>query len=449
MIKNINKTVFIVLFILYLPAVVLAQDENSKDDFDFGGETKSSVGGNSSKKENKEEEKSSFSLRGSFALETAVQTQEFRFIRLGPSFHLILDYPNSFASLYAEATGRINSAYYIEKDSKRVKKNYTFEVIGRELYLQKNMGMFTLTLGNKMVVWSQADILPVVDLISVADMTEALFANPEEARLGQNIIELDFFAKRFEANLVFVPYPLFNRMVDQDHPYSYTVGVKVENAPLKRKPEAAIRLRYIGDAFSISALAGYVHNRNPIYEATDSVTTLDSVYKPSPFAAFESSYAFDPFLLKFESRYSFDKAFQKTGCLTADCLPSPLPDGYFKEDEAAMTAGLDYNAGDSVGFFILESSFILPESDFKGSPVIMTAAGWTGSFYRDTIKTALFMIFFESIENLIARAQIEYSISDNFSFITQYTGIVIQKKKEQYGFFDKLDRADLLLRYYF
>lgn len=432
----------------------------SQDDFDFGDSSDSAQAEKKDENPGVEKSKSTFSLRGSISAESSFQMDPFRWIRLGPALHLILDFPNNVINIYSEATGRINPAYYIEDDSKEVKDNYTAEVILRELYFQKSVSFLTITIGNKMIVWSESDILPVVDLVSAADMTESLFANPEEARLGQNIIGLDFFFTAFELNLVFSPYPLFNRITDNGHPYSLIPGAQINNDPENRTPEYAGRLKFTSGKIALSFAGGNVHNRLPLFSLNEDLVSLDPVYKTSFFTGIGGTLALDPFLLKLEARYSFKKPFQQTVvipfCDANGCSDMTIPDGTYREDEMAYTLGFDFNAG-KIGFFILEASIILPEMYFDSPENLswLAALGWSKSLFRDQLDLSVFLIAADAIENIILRASAKWTIIDNLSVSAQYTGIWMNgstgnsAESQYYESLEDFDRFDLIVRYHF
>lgn len=408
----------------------------AQDDFDFGGEAladEPSVDSPASFFEN-------LSLRGALYFDTSVETESFRWIRLGPALHAILDFPNDVISIYGEATARLNGAYAIENDPQDVIEGYTFEAILRELYVQKGFENFTLTLGNKMVVWSEADILPVMDLISVSDLTESLFANPEEARLGQNIIGADLFLEQIELNFVFSPWPAYGRFTSSDHPYSLAPGVKINEPSLEREVEAALRVAGVFDKVTFSFAGGRVSNRVPLFSLASDLSSLDPLYEPFYFAGFGSTLAFDPFLWKFEARYAFDKPFQNY---------TPIVDGFYLEDELAFTLGADLNLGDA-GFIIVEGSMSLPESDFTQieNAIWMAAAGWSISAFQEQVSFSLFAIAAESIENIILRAALDWFMSDDLSLSVQYTGIWMGGGGE-YGALADQDRAGILIKYHF
>jgi hypothetical protein len=48
------------------------------------------------------------------------------------------------------------------------------------------------------------------------------FAEPEEIKQGQNMLKLAYYSHSlFEAGLILVPYPSFDRITDYDHPYAF------------------------------------------------------------------------------------------------------------------------------------------------------------------------------------------------------------------------------------
>lgn len=419
--------------------------------FDFGesaetGETKTSG-----------IKKGALSLRGTIYLESAIQVDPFRWVRLGPAAHMILE-SNSFFYLYGEATGRVNFAYEIEKEKFDLISKYALEMVGRELYIQKNSGPFTFTLGKKIVSWSRSDLTPIFDLLTPADMAEAFFANPEEARLGQNVLAVDFFLGKFSANFVFVPFPVFNRTVDGDHPYSLTAGLDIAKEPLSRKPEAGLRLDWKGRRFSSSVLGGWVQNRAAVYQVIFDPTTFDPSLEPLHqgyfFGGLSGELALDPFLLKLEGRYSNQAPFQRLemlpACAFIGCPVIYAPAGITSDDEVAVSGGFEFNAGQG-GFILAEASYTLRKS-FYNDPAQgqwMAGAGWNGKFYRDLFSLGVFVFFIEDWQNVMARAQLDFRVSNLSSITFQGTLISIKSGNTDYLLLDNFDRCDLAWKFHF
>ncbi len=389
-------------------------------------------------------------VRGKISMESARQTGDpSRWIRLGPALHLISEYNSEPGLFYLEATGRYNGAYRLEDDSAYVINNYEKELVLRELYWKKSMGPVTLSLGNIITVWGRADLLPVTDPVSAVERSESFFANPEESRLGQNTLKLEYFGENSETGLLFIPYPRFDRFTDRDHPYSYLPGYPIKEKREKRDCEGGIRHTIRFPRGALSFMGGWFNNREPLL--SHSFTQSGEIqffkeYEPGFFSGASTNLAFDPFLIKFDLAYHHNRSRQKVQADTG------LPDGISHGKELDATAGIDYNGG-RLGSFILEVSVSHPfekkDEPAKGRNIIMGSGGWSNTYFSDNLKVNAFCLIFEKPANILFRIDAEFFVTDLFSVYLQYTGIVTGGKESEYSSFSNYDRADLALRYNF
>jgi hypothetical protein len=177
----------------------------------------------------KSDSKFTLPVRGKAVMELGRQIDN-RFVFLGPFTALTLDHQASWGQIYGEGWARYNAAYRIENDSSYTRNGYEFEALMSELYYRKSFENVSVSVGKIITVWGKADILPVSDVISARDATKAFFAQPQEARIGQNTIRVDWFLPKQEIQLIFIPYPVFTRYTDRDHPYSLIPGVEIHRA---------------------------------------------------------------------------------------------------------------------------------------------------------------------------------------------------------------------------
>jgi len=290
----------------------------------------------------------------------------------------------------------------------------------------------------------------VLDLISVADMTESMFANPEGARLGQNIIEADIFLGNNEINLVFIPLPVFNRLADGDHPYSMIPGQTINEVSGEIPVEWALRYRNTGEKVSVSVVGGEVHNRMAIFSVGSS--GIDRIHEKFLFGGVGMTIATDPFLWKLEGRYSYKMPFQSFTKVQAcgGCELVDSPSGFYSDDQVAVTLGFDWNAGDA-GMFIVESTYSLEKENFaRGEKTTWSAAlGWSKSTLRDQLVISVFAIFPESFEDVVARGMVDWSVRDDLSVAFQYTAIFANSGNLEMKAIEEYDRADVVVKYHF
>lgn len=449
---------FLFLFQISVPNGLQAQDK----DFDFSFDQNQ---GNTDKNRGKEEKTegsvlTSFPLRGTLSLDFARQIGDPRWVRLGPFLNLIYNQTGYLGQLYGEVSGRYNGSYRLEEDSQDTIHKYEWEAILRELYWKRNFGPITISAGKIITVWGKADIVPLVDVVSAMDMTESFFAKPEEARLGQNSIKLEYFGSKQELSFLFNPWPVANRITELDHPYALLPGQNIEKRSTEFDYELGGRYNRSFAGGSLALMAAWIQNRTPLFNfAADDSGNLSFKQQFSNYAFLGTSFniAFDPVLLKVEAAYSFDKPYQQIlfvpDCTNeGTCVEVELPNGFAKEDEVAFMLGFDLNMG-SWGMLIVEGNLSrrldVGENAAYSQNIFLSGLAWSNTFLRDDLTVSTFAYFIESWKNLVGRVQLEYKWNDYLSSMIQYTAVIIEYNREDYGYYADLDRFDISMSWHF
>ncbi len=407
--------------------------------------------------ENEDEAKDGVSLplRGFVRTESSYQVDNPRWILAGAGSNLILEWKTDYGKFYGQSDFRANAAYDIENDSEYMKKNYRFEVIPQELYWSKAWEDVTLSAGKIITVWGKADILPVVDVLTAKDMTQFLFARPENIRLGQNEVVLDWFINNHELNFVLVPYPVFNRYTDRDHPYSILrvnnskapEGDRIEENGYKRKVEGAMRYNYMFDGGSIALFAGLLNNRDTIINSYGGMNEIE--YKESHdiyyFAGTSCNIALSQFLIKGEIGYSQQILKQKQEAMTYRLYGDNV-------NLLSTMLGLDYNTTDTGSFLVeasMESVFSNSDNLISKRNSLMLGGGWLEQFFNDNFDIMISLFLTEGVDNLLFRGQVKYDFNDYLSTEFQYTGLYDFLGDDDGNPFEDMDRVDFYLVYAF
>lgn len=396
-------------------------------------------------------------LRGKVSAELGRQIDN-RWVFLGPFLGLTVDHQSSWGQIYGESIFRYNAAYRIEKDSSYTRDGYEFEAILSELYWKKSFDNVTLSAGKIITVWGKADILPVSDVISARDLTKAFFAQPQESRLGQNSVRVDWFLPKQELQLIFIPYPVNSRYTDRDHPYSLIPGVEIHKASAYgREVEGGAQYTAYFGGGAVSVFGGRFHNREPLFRLKPDDFTFEAQHQPYNTTGFSANFPVLGFLLKFEGAYQFQRLNQ-----TAMQLPNPscpltcaaitMPTDVKKADVVGGTVGLDYNTTE-YGSFILEYSATAPTKKdaelLRDDPLHSYAFGYSKNFLRDTLSFNSFVVTFLKYSNILFRFNVTYKVTDVISTYLQYTGVFIASGDPDLRIFDKYDRVDFQLSYQF
>lgn len=428
------RQVFVQVPLLIHLVFFLAASLHAQETFDFSG--------------GEEARETGIPIHGRFSLESARQLEgPGRWVRLGPSLDLVFDTFTDVGQFYFEGTGRFNLSYRIEGDSGNTREDYEFEPILRELYWKKNLDRFTLSAGKLIDDPSVMDLVQIVDKISVVNRAEAFFAEPEEIKQGQNMIKLAYYpGNRFDAGFIFVPYPAFDRITEGDHPYALVKGEDLVKTRDRYDPEWCIQA---GKQFSRGKIFGYAgrfNTRSPLL--TTGLLSHDSrlykFYEHYWSAGGAFTLAAEPFLLKMELAYNFNKPLQRQ--------LNGTPSGYLSRDQVEAAAGTDLNLG-NWGMLTLECGAGAPLDWDDALAVNRTAwqgaAAWSNDYLNDKLNISVTTLFQTSFKNRINRFQLTYFFTDTLSVRLQYTRFSIGQKESDYGFMDDYDRVDLCIDYDF
>lgn len=366
-----------------------------------------------------------------------------RWNELGPSLELTYDWFAGWGQLRLEGACDLNLAYQVEHDPRDVRLGSEIEPRLRELLIRRAIGDVTISAGSIVTAWSVGDMVTLADKVSVTDQSRAFFDDPENVISGQAGVRVDLYSARYSLSAVLVPYPLFDRFEDGDHPYSITPGIELDAWPEGRTPELAMRISTELERGSVSALAGWVSNRSPILEARKRAAGEPRIFtrhEPYAFIGAVGTFAYDPALLKIELIYDSRRPRQ--------LLENGLPTGFKRADQLGLLLGLDLNAG-KAGMLMLEvagEALIRKDERFaRNRDTWRAAMGWSDEYLNDTLKLRATTIFLESTRNVVARLDASYAITDSLTVSSRLSTFIIKKHRDSYANLESYDRADLVI----
>jgi hypothetical protein len=99
-----------------------------------------------------------------------------------------------FYKANASTEYEFNNDYQLDKndDSTRIKAHKDQSEI-REFYVQINAGAFNISLGKQLVIWGKADGAQVTDVMSPRNLSESVFTELEDARIGQSMLVIHYY----------------------------------------------------------------------------------------------------------------------------------------------------------------------------------------------------------------------------------------------------------------
>ena len=431
--KTINACVlsFFSLIFLSYPTISVS----SEDEFDFGIED-TEDNENNTPIENK---KSFFDIDilGNITLKSSRQIgSPKRWNYLGPSLKLKGSLNTSFALLKFDGDSEFNLAYKIEKDDENFSKKHLPKSGLRELYLQKTFGKSTVYVGKKIVVWGKADALVITDVLTPKDNSLLLLTDIEKSRVGQLLLEWDFYLKNIELNLYAIPFPLYNLYPDQGHPYgiptNYTIENQGEFSKKDQNSEGALRLNYESDWGSTAILLASIHNREAVLETINIFDlSFQEKHERYLFLGLTMDIALKKVLLKMEVAYEKEKLTQTYTDFFGQQIPTST-----KKNVFSLMGGADYNHN-RWGNWIVE---------FSGSKIEewshLLLMSWSKSFLDEDLKLSAGITFYDHLQNTSFNASSSYKINDSLETTLSCTLIDIHKPLDSNPMLSQLSQMD-------
>ncbi len=440
--SHCGRILLVVIFLLWLNSVFADDaliDTPDADDFASGFLVDESL--NEESQIQQPTTTSTLPVRVKLSLDLARQTgNPKRWVRAGLSSQFILDWQTSVGTIYGESTVLYNNAYQMEDDPQSIIDNYSHETELRELYWQKAFGDYSLSVGRKMVVWGKADLLPVADPITPVDQSAALFAKPEEIRLGQDLIQFDYYLKNSQLNFVLIPKARFNRQVDIGHPYATSMGLSTDNVS-DNNLEYGMRWNFNFKRSEAAIIAGMFSNRDPLYDGSE------ETYMVAPLIALTYNRAIDPILFKTEFAYMPNQPGQEIAMVGFTPIPYIA-----KKDRYRLMVGMDYQT-QNYGSIVAEGYVEFPLYDSSGSNsgdnLGLMSFMWSDSYLRDDLTLSAVFMTYKKLENNLLRLGASYQINDNWKALLQYSLLEADNSDPTFASKENDDRFDLNLEYSF
>ena len=382
----------------------------------------------------------SIPIHGKLSLDLGRQTQQpKRWIEQGVSAHLTMDWPSDWGLLRGEGSLIYNRAYRAEDDPDDLRRKYELDSTLRELYWSHSLGAHTLTLGRRIVVLGQGDFLSVLDIVSPSDQSKLFFSDPEEARIGQDLLMVEKFFGQQKVALIVSPSPRFNRLPDHGHPYQLVPNHRSSEDDVQ--PEGVFVLRQDMTPLSLSWILGRVHQRDPMLTLEGMFPSLVGTYEPYTVAGLGVSYSFSEWLMKAELASYGNYAWQQ--------YTPGLPPTKVERSTTAVMLGADY-IHDTYGSWTIEGNLIRPQpSDDDIKTRAVYAISWSDSFFHEDLSISLTHLGFDKFKNQLNRFGIQWKLSDNWQLHQQYTHILIGEDDSPFKAVENADRLDFNILYSF
>ena len=359
-----------------------------------------------------------------------------RWVELGPFAHIVVDLPTRLGRVYSELTHSFNQAFDLEEDSKKVKDQHRSETIIRELYYQYTLGRATFSLGQKIVVFGKADYLPVLDVLTPKDNTKLFFAKPEDARIGQNLLGIDFWQKDTKLSLYFVSNPRMNLNPEPGHPYY--LGFEADKTEKAEQNSIVLHSTFTLDDISIELLAGSVYQYEGLIDTNPLTGETQKEYFKETVYGLGATKNMKPYLFKTEIAKFNDRHYQVNEF--NELIQASFPTTK-KVNTLEWTLGIERQTRD-FGLFALETSILKPD-ETKGEEIKneqLTALAWSDEFYDQDLNANVQWLTFDRLKNHMIRMAMDLKLTDSLKIECNYTYITIGSDTASYRALEDFDR---------
>lgn len=338
--------------------------------------------------------------------------------------------------------------YLPEDQSLTGSKDVDWNYRAKEIALQSNEEDFSFKVGYQSVIWGEMDSVQINDVITPWDYSEFAFTSPDDARIGQPSVLLDYFSEKSRLSLVFVPYPEVNRFAGgyssllKDFIGTDKYIVKTYQPKWFADHEVALRFKH---SFSSRDIAFYVaeyYDNLPLLEYTgmdgDGNQVFHTRLKKSNLFGFSFNYNKGNLLWKGEAALKNNVRFATDTANGRDVVETAF--------------GFDYNANGKYSLSTeLFNQRILPDEaplqTIKGTSS-QAIVRFSKSFKRDTINTVIYGSHSFQYKDQIISAVVQYKLRDDLRLDANITWFEIKDKQSPMKLADNWDQLILRLSYF-
>ena len=190
----------------------------------------------------------------------------------------------------------------------------------REAYVQGNFGDLSIKVGKQLVVWGKADSAVVTDVMSPRDLTELVFTEVEDSRLGQQMITFDYYRGASRWSLVLNPDVKVNLLADPGHPYSTLASTLIDAVPEvepnedSNNMEVGLRWGTTIEQWDFALMTAEVFTDNPVFDYTPPVT-VEAIYPRYQMFGAGFNFGSGKFVWKGELAFKKNRLFNRTDSL--------------------------------------------------------------------------------------------------------------------------------------
>ncbi|SMC38715.1 hypothetical protein SAMN02746065_101277 [Desulfocicer vacuolatum DSM 3385] len=287
----------------------------------------------------------------------------------------------------------------------------------REFYIQAGFDKWMIRAGKQVVVWGETDGDVINDVISPRDLSEFVFMDLEDARLGQYMLSMDYYSKLGDFFWFFTLDPGFNDNPSQGTRYfreKYPFVVILDR-PHFFHGELGVKWKKIYDKFEISLMTASLLGNDRVVVGSDG-EACRGVYGRYNFYGVGASYTIGSFLFKMDIAFKKDFLFQSMETLSQ----------YSAEQgnvwDTAFAMEYDANGRYVINIELTNRYIVDYTSEFYGVKKNNTGLyfQYNKSFFRDTLTIEYVCYSEVSKKNAFHKIGFDYDFSDDIEFSMEY-----------------------------
>jgi len=311
-----------------------------------------------------------------------------------------------FETLYYKVDGKL--LWRLPKDN-NISENKNVELDYRvaEFYLQKNINAFTITAGFQRIALGQMDAVQVSDVFTPWDFSEFAFTAPEDARLGQLILNTQWFSQYGTWQLLVNAWPTSNNYPGGDSDTllkqllnSDNVYVDDHQPEFLRDYETVLRWQHKIQKNDFALIYANLLTNQPSFVQQNTNSNFHTRYDRYHMLAMSSNYSAGNFLWKLEIAWKNELEVDPSVQGKSTIIDGAIGFDYDANGAWAMSTEL-FNQHRMDNFNVDKNNTLV---------VSRISKNWR----HDTLTSVAFVSYSLQHKDVISSAALNYSMTDNW-----------------------------------
>jgi hypothetical protein len=286
----------------------------------------------------------------------------------------------------------------------------------REIYLQASFNSLSFKFGKQIIKWGESEI-SVVDEMSPKNLEEMYFADTEDERIGQYMMECAYFRSGEEYYFFVNPDLKVSQLpavtteyyteLPEDNP-GYRVREK-----LPQGLEYGLRLKHYLSSGDLSLIMANLNDNDALYKFNsiqDNIIYMDKIFERYQLFAIVGNLNLGNVLLKGELACKLNKEYLKT-------VLSPN-DSIVERSSVDVAMDIEYLTTDNTTLrFGLSNSHIIDWDDTfdidKNEASFFL--GWSKSFLNETLESNYLLTYEDATGDIVHKLETEYFFKNDIS----------------------------------